>query len=279
MIHIEKDLSKVPVALTNKKTDFENAVTNKKYKGESYNVVQQDLIDLYNDKCGYCETLLKNNFRAVEHYRPKNNNPKVSKCDASYGYYWLALSWSNLILSCSYCNSFKGSCFNIKNQSKRVSYKNETFEEIHLITEQYNKEEEPLLLHPEIDNPEDLISFDTNAEVKLTSKRVKYTVETCNLNRKDLIELRYPILKSFKDNLMDIYNDIKDDKELTFQQKLNHFKREIISFSKLANNDKSNFLAWRRYILKNYQIFLFHPTNKNFNAILKLVFLKFIPKN
>lgn len=279
MIQIEKDLSKVPVKLANKKTDFNKTVANKKYEGESYKVVQKDLIDLYNDKCGYCETSLKNNFRAVEHYRPKDNNLNIKKCDASYAYYWLALSWSNLILSCSYCNSNKGSCFDIINKSKRVSYNNETFEITHSITEQYNKEEEPLLFHPEIDKLEGLILFDTSGKIELTSERVKYTVETCKLNRDDLIELRYPILKTFKDNLTDIYNDIKDDKKLTFQQKLNHFKREIVNFSKLANDDKSDFLVWRKYILKNYQTFVFHPTNKIFNAILRLAFLKFLPKN
>ncbi len=277
MIHVKKDLSKVPDKLTKKKADFENTIINKKYSKESYKVVQKDLIDLYHDKCAYCETSLKNNFRAVEHYRPKGSDVD-SKCDASYGYYWLALSWSNLVLSCSYCNSNKGCCFDIKNQSKRIAYKNECFKDLHTITKQYNEQEKPLLFHPEIDNPEEFISFDTNSKIKLTDERVKYIVKICKLNRDDLIELRYPILKTFKDNLIEIFNDIRYDKELSSQQKLNSFKREIINFSKKANDNKSDFLAWRKFILKNYQTFLFHPTESNYNTIIKLAFLKFLPK-
>jgi uncharacterized protein (TIGR02646 family) len=272
MIHITKDLSKVPTKLTDKKTDFENAITSKKYQKESYKVVQKNLIDLYNDKCAYCETSLKNNFRAVEHYRPKNSNVKIfRKCDTTHGYYWLALSWSNLVLSCSYCNSYKGCCFDIKNTAKRVGFNNETFETIHAITKQYNKDEEPLLIHPEIDKPEAFIAFDINGKIKKNNPRISYTVDICKLNRDDLIELRMTILNEFRKKLNTSFNTFEASKS----RNLISFQAGIKDFFCGANSNKSSFTAWRRYILKNHKQFLFKDDNEHFNTIVELALFKY----
>ncbi len=77
--------------INNKEFTAKNVDTfNERYK---YEDIKEKLINIYNDKCAYCES--KERRLQVEHFRPKSK------------YYWLAYSWDNLLLSCSACNSKK----------------------------------------------------------------------------------------------------------------------------------------------------------------------------
>lgn len=270
MIFVFKDISQVPTVLAKREKDFTTSISKMKYTGDSYKVVKDELIKIYHDKCAYCETILKNNLRAVEHYRPKNS-ANLKKCDASFGYYWLALSWSNLLLSCTYCNSNKNSCFDTDNQSNRVSYNNEKFEKIHQLTVKYNEQEKPLLIHPEIDNPEKFICFDHKGEVSSKNKRMSKTIEICKLNRDDLIDLRMTILNEFRKKLKTSFNAFEASKT----RNLVFFQAEIEDFFCKANSNKSSFTAWRRYILKHYKQFLFKDDNERFNTIIELALFKY----
>lgn len=62
--------------------------------------VQQALRKDFAWKCAYCERQLEKGSFEVEHYRPKGG---VSGCDHP-GYWWLALTWSNLLPTCAGCN-------------------------------------------------------------------------------------------------------------------------------------------------------------------------------
>lgn len=64
--------------------------------------VKDTLEKLFHGKCAYCET----NFSVsapsdVEHYRPK---ARVSEAPDHPGYWWIAMSWDNLLPSCIDCN-------------------------------------------------------------------------------------------------------------------------------------------------------------------------------
>ena len=78
----------------------QSALYDSRYK---YQDVKDALRSLYHGKCAYCETYDPSPH--VEHYRPKRG-----------GYYWLAYSWDNLIVSCSQCNTKKGNKFPIMGQ-------------------------------------------------------------------------------------------------------------------------------------------------------------------
>ena len=66
------------------------------------NRVRVALERLFADKCAYCETKGVAGFEwDVEHFRPKG---RVAEDGAHPGYYWLAYSWTNLYLSCTFCN-------------------------------------------------------------------------------------------------------------------------------------------------------------------------------
>lgn len=60
------------------------------------------LSELSYGKCWYCETIEKRSDYPVDHFRPKN---RVDECADHEGYWWLAFSWQNYRLSCTYCNS------------------------------------------------------------------------------------------------------------------------------------------------------------------------------
>ncbi|TBA20972.1 hypothetical protein ELH66_08155 [Rhizobium ruizarguesonis] len=68
-----------------------------KYKGFD---VKAALLDLFNDKCAYCELELGDALN-VEHFRPKG---RVEGEPAHRGYWWLASEWENLLPACNGCN-------------------------------------------------------------------------------------------------------------------------------------------------------------------------------
>eukprot|EP01034_Spumella_vulgaris_P009128 gene9128-11597_t len=78
-----------------KKGSFEFAA----YKHEE---VKRRLDALFHGKCAYCETFYSASAPVdVEHYRPKG---AVSENPNHPGYWWLAMSWDNLLPSCIDCN-------------------------------------------------------------------------------------------------------------------------------------------------------------------------------
>ena len=64
--------------------------------------VKRRLEQLFHGKCAYCETYYSASAPVdIEHYRPKG---AVSEDPAHPGYWWLAMSWDNLLPSCIDCN-------------------------------------------------------------------------------------------------------------------------------------------------------------------------------
>ncbi len=63
------------------------------------------LNDIFHFKCAYCESFYgATQPVAIEHFRPKGKITDGGR-DIRPGYWWLAGSWSNLLPSCTDCNS------------------------------------------------------------------------------------------------------------------------------------------------------------------------------
>ena len=240
MIKIKKDVNKVPASLNNKTTNQrrQELIANKAYIHErKYNAryktpdVKVALKKLYNGKCGFCEQKIE--VFQVEHFRPKSI------------YYWLAYSWDNLLVSCPRCNVLKKDKFSIKATSITTQF---DINKIHNLAEEYAKQEQNELIHPEIeDNFTSLFEFNDEGEISATDKRAKYTIEICGLNRIDLQEYRRQILSNLVERIYDRRFD---------NRKSEKFKKESVTdlikdFVKEAYNPKNEFLAFRQYILKN----------------------------
>ncbi len=127
-------------------------------------LLRDALNQVYGFKCAYCESYFAGQPVAVEHYRPKG--AVVEGKEKLPGYYWLAATWTNLLPSCTDCNSprrqvieggkkvvrGKGNSFPLKPGTKRASKPGQ------------EKLEKPLLLNPELDDPERHIEFAVELE-------------------------------------------------------------------------------------------------------------------
>lgn len=115
---------------------------------------------LYHNKCGFCEqklgrTVTDNQF-TIEHYRPKS---------ADGGYPWLGAEWTNLIPVCRGCNGRKDDDFPIFNEQNKVvapplDANGHIIAALCKATAPQLLAEAPVFLHPEIDEPDNYLSFE-----------------------------------------------------------------------------------------------------------------------
>lgn len=170
-------------------------------------------------KCFYCESAGEDMLTLqVEHFRPKGSLDKkdLTVGQTHQGYYWLGNEWSNLLLSCSKCND-KGTRFPILNNPNRKNHHQPiTGIDPRLRLNRgkcsYNLkfllEEEPVLLNPEFDIPEDHLTFDNNGKIVpkknaagVDSERGKQTIEILRLFRDPLKVSRVKMLNEFIEDI------------------------------------------------------------------------------
>ena len=187
------------------------------YKGEK--VVINDIGDPYNgqeefenryilrgifdNKCAYCE---KKEFKPdVEHYRPKKNvtNPNGN----NHGYYWLCYNWSNLLPACNKCNSGNGKWDKFPVAGVREITppldENILVEEECLLNCDRLLNENPLLLNPEIDIPEEYLVVNWGGKLEGLdgdTGKGSTTISVCDLNRGNLIYGRKKIIDTITQN-------------------------------------------------------------------------------
>ena len=153
----------------------------------------------FHRKCAYCESdVLVAQYGDIEHWRPKGkvtdeHNKMVSIREANGtlrphpGYYWLAYNWRNLLLSCAICNQ----------KGKGTKFPVEGFRAGAPGTE---VDEEPLLLNPTQDDPEEHLQFDVRLGiVARRTRRGKASIDILGLNREELVVARYRCLKAVED--------------------------------------------------------------------------------
>ncbi len=239
MIKVNKNLEDIPNSLINEGINNIRIIciqNEEYYKKFNQRFKQRDtkriLKRIYYNKCVFCEQrviggdIQLDNKSTIEHYRPKSK------------YYWLAFSWDNLLWCCHRCNQNKGNKFEvIKNLG--TFHKITFFKKIHKTAKIYNRIEKPKMIHPELESIKDKLSFNDGI-INSADIRVKYTIDTCILDRDDLNEKRKTIMKSFKDKI----------NERKFKKKpYNDILENLISDFKNPDNE---FRALRYWILKNH---------------------------
>ena len=244
MRKVNKDLVDIPEILKSdsRKIGFESNVlakdfvdTKTLYKNKN---IQNKLIEIYNNKCAYCEKSLKDIDKHIEHYRPKKK------------YYWLAYSWDNLLLSCSHCNRAKGDRFQTKNV--QINYNDELFEDIHILGDSYDGIELPLIINPEKDDILEKIIYDESGFISSKDERVIHTINVaCKLNRNELVEKRQNIITDFKNNIEECFNLF--DKKIDTEKQRENLKiliPFIISFLKNSTTE-NEFYSLKNFMLEN----------------------------
>jgi energy-coupling factor transporter ATP-binding protein EcfA2 len=171
-------------------------VRNKVYNKE----VKFALIDIFNSKCAYCESLISSPSSGyIDTFRPENGALYNGKFDHLH-YGWLSFDWGNLYLCCPVCNKAKSNYFPV--EGKRANY-NTPLHEI-------RKTESYLLLDPCYDNPQEHISFIDNGEAVALTIRGKETISILQLNRPDLISQRKQKIDNLKIAILFLRNKVSN---------------------------------------------------------------------
>ena len=208
MKKVNKDFGAPPSILTNA-TRMEHLrqslmdesahhITNSHYAPTA---VKRKLEEIYNNKCAYCESTVKQVASLqVEHFRPKNG---VKDEPTHKGYYWLSLEWANLLLGCPACNGqgAKGNHFPIAGvrvfQQSPFDGNGDLIRAILFPQSPPLSDEMPLLLNPEIDEPKDHLKFTSLGNIEGIGDRGEKSIEIYDLNRDSLIEERKKIIDRF----------------------------------------------------------------------------------
>ena len=97
------------------------------------------------------------------------------------GYYWLAYDWRNLLPSCIVCNEPK-----IINGKKVGKHNRFPVVGAHALCAEDTPNEQPLLLHPGVDNPADHLIIDSSTGMLgHRTTRGKACIEVLGLNLRD----------------------------------------------------------------------------------------------
>jgi len=152
----------VQVPLNNTFTDIPSKYVNK-YKQED---VKQELIDMYEGLCCYCESPIGvQTYEQIEHLKPKSIFPHF------------CFEWNNLHLSCQICN---------------ISYKKTNWDNANPI------------LDPTVDKIEDFLEIDLESGEIVSinnNARANTTIEHTGLNRVNLVKRRKRIIIKMKELL------------------------------------------------------------------------------
>lgn len=155
---------------------------------------------LFYEKCAYCETkITAGSDWDVEHFRPKGS---VAENSAHPGYYWLTYEWANLYPSCTHCNQRrkdrprwndptmtgaggKGDQFPLEREDARAM---SHLDDI--------RQEQPLLLDPCSDRPEDHLGFDVTGQIANIngSRKGIVSIGVFHLTRRRLRDARREIV-------------------------------------------------------------------------------------
>lgn len=164
--------------------------------------VKDALNAIFNFKCAYCESDIRATEPGdVEHFRPKGEitvRESDGKVGKRPGYPWMAAEWSNLLLSCTFCNRpnkhqvrslpkrtlGKANWFPVADERKRAAKPNDV------------AQEPRLLLDPCVDKPEQHLLFTPEGDIQprsargIPSEMGVATIETCALARIGLMQAR-----------------------------------------------------------------------------------------
>ncbi len=201
MVRIRKKVGDIPEVLRTRGAAAIAALkqmTSAKRKAHKYDsklyggkTVKDVLKRLQHDKCCFCEATVSHVTHGdVEHYRPKagwtqTDEQKLTKP----GYYWLAYDFDNLYLSCQICNQvFKKNYFPLATPGQRVTDHTGDL-----------SQEDPLIIDPGHDDPEDFLTFNQEMAVARNDHaKGLETIKRTGLNRPATVSARFEYLETLE---------------------------------------------------------------------------------
>jgi hypothetical protein len=261
LIKINKNHTEVPGALNSNVTEkwIELSLKEKnKHVARQHvyadDTVKKSLKQIYNNKCGYCESILElTSPLTIEHYRPKKS---IKENSNHPGYYWLSYEWTNLISICNFCNTRKSNFFPLTDENNRINQPQNNKAEWKANSLSFLSES-PLLLHPEIDNPDEHLEVNINGLLKEkdNSMRGRRTIEICYLNRDKLIIERKKIINKFRIQFNEVATSIKkdyDNNQISSDNYLDEIKKR---FSSVFNSFSETMIQKTEYSIVGKNMF------------------------
>ena len=183
--------------------------------------VKELLKEVFSRKCGYCETFASAGHDSdIEHYRPKKGVTEADEAGIDHpGYWWLAMRWENLLLSCQHCNQHRKQI--IIPHGATSEEIEEILREGQLVTTgkknrfpvenngwivdhtQDVAAEAALLIDPCVTDPEGLLEWEfddalSTVKARGNDPRGEATIDILGLNRRDLTETRVTVLNALR---------------------------------------------------------------------------------
>lgn len=190
---------------------YSNSQERIKFNPSLLMIIKNDLKNLGNGKCAYCETSIGTGSSVtVDHFRPKGGAVGLNNEYAPDHYFWLAYEWDNLIPSCQRCSMSKKNAFPLEAGFQRAPI---------LSVGETLLYENALLIDPFYDDPFQHLHFTEDGYVNGLDKKGSITIEVLDLNREPLIEARYKAIQSFKLEILSF-------KEMPRKMK-DHFEQKI----------------------------------------------------
>jgi hypothetical protein len=212
-------------------------------------------------KCNYCESRIEKAVKLqVEHYRPKALvSPGINDNVELPGYYWLGLEWTNLLLACPKCNGkdAKANKFPIRgvraiaiNPLTPLAGGGLALDRTHLrVDSDVLTNELPILLNPEVDVPENFLTFDIDGIMDghgQDKERGDVSWETYRLNRSELIVERLDILTKFQKKIMVDIGAFEI--HVTDEAALFYYFTQTCKDILARNSAEEEYTLWGRYV-------------------------------
>jgi len=274
MITIDKP-EKVPDKLIEIQNEIADDLFNKKqnfnWNTKHYSVPIKDILKaLYHNKCAFCECELSeydnSNKFTVEHYRPKEY------------YFWLGAEWTNLFPTCKSCNGKKGKEFPLLDRRNKIKIDNAPFDKNgKLIPEKCNIKnvellnEKPLILHPEIDEPEKYFEFNIHGKAIPKSDLSDFEIKRANqmllfLNLPIIEEKRKRKIYEFQQDLRETLDEFVVNAEGDFRD--HNIKLGFQSFFRKLLKQKeptSEFSLLGACMIEKFDVFFLEIIERKFN--------------
>lgn len=248
------------------------------YKGKRVNpdgtvefTVRNCLKIIYKNKCAYCEKL--SHAPKIDHHRPKGK--VVGAGNLNNGYYWLCYEWSNLLPSCTDCNSIeaKSSKYPVtgNRNNSHPTHGNPpiTNSSFFIYNAIFNTSEQPLLLHPEYSIPENNFTFDKQGKMFGSTPEGIKTVEVLKLDNPDLNGWRRKI---YEDKLSDLQSIVRKYfrldipiSSIQFEELLYEWTEKLVH---QANDENLEYTLFRKFLLNNIDLFFISELDPVFQTIL-----------
>jgi uncharacterized protein (TIGR02646 family) len=263
LAHQDTYLMLLELARTRDKRLISEAIYRESYDTEDgkRSKVEDQLKISYKNKCAYCERLCKAD---IEHYRPKG---KVDEDEGHPGYFWLCYEWTNLLPSCITCNREGGKHNQFPIMGNRV-FSPDLLPNDHLALDTFKAysatllAERPMLLHPEIDHPENYFAFSVDPEgigIRLVGidpeGRGTSTIEICRLNRREVTLDRVErVIDGFKDSVECLFVELLREEvdEGTF---VGNMIRQIRALRMFGTSENKTHTLLRQYIMRSRENF------------------------